>query len=293
MSPGQWWEATRPKTLPAAVAPVVAGTAAAWGAGASNLWAAGWCLLFALLLQVGTNFANDYYDFIKGADRPGRKGPVRASASGLVEPRVMKRAAAVVFLFAFLAGLQLIWFGGWWLLPLGIICLLSGWAYTAGPFPLAYNGLGDLFVFIFFGLVAVNFTYFVQTGAFSYTPFLISLGVGFLAANILIINNVRDFSDDKKSRKRTLAVLLGIRFSQWQFIVQGGFAFMVPLILAAETQKLSPLWPLLAMLPFVMTTRCIGKVHQDIAIANQSLARSGATLAMYGLLWIPAFGGFF
>lgn len=284
-----WLEATRPKTLPAAVAPVLAGTAVALGEGMAQWLPALICLIFALLLQVGTNFANDYYDFIKGADRPSRKGPVRASASGKVEPKIMQRAALLTFAAAFVVGLQLVWFGGWWLIPLGLVCILSGLAYTAGPVPLAYNGLGDLFVFIFFGLVAVNFTYFVQAGSFSPEALAVSIGVGALAANILVINNLRDREDDRVSDKKTLAVLLGKPFSVGQFVFQTFLAFVAVVGLAAVQGQISLLLPLLALLPSYPLLRNLARVDADIKIANRSLALTGQQLALYGLLWVPAF----
>ncbi|MCH8476124.1 MAG: 1,4-dihydroxy-2-naphthoate polyprenyltransferase [Opitutales bacterium] len=284
-----WVEATRPKTLPAAVAPVLAGTAIAFGVGVWQPVAAVICLFFALLLQVGTNFANDYYDFVKGADRPSRRGPTRASASGKVEPEVMRRAALWVFAAAFLVGLQLVWFGGWWLVPLGILCILSGWAYTAGPFPLAYNGLGDGFVFLFFGLVAVNFTYFVQAGGFSPEALAVSIGIGALAANILVINNLRDHEDDRLSRKNTLAVLLGKPFALGQFLFQTFLAVLVPLGLAVATGNAFLLIPLLAFGLSVPLGQILHKVDQEVTLANRALAMTGQQLALYGILWWPAY----
>lgn len=210
-------EAARPRTLPAAIAPVIAATGLAFHDGGMKPAAAAACLGFALLVQIGTNFANDYFDFLKGADTRERVGPRRAVAAGLVAPATMRRATAVVFAAAFLVGLTLLPFGGWPLVLIGVVSILCGYAYTGGPYPLAYHGLGDVFVFVFFGLVAVTATYFVQAGTVTTDAWLIGAGIGGLATNILVVNNHRDIATDRKAGKRTLAVRFGERFSRLQF----------------------------------------------------------------------------
>ncbi len=212
-----WILASRPKTLPAAIAPVMVGTALAYHAGAFRWEPALICLLFALLIQVGTNFANDYYDFKKGADTKDRVGPTRAVATGLVEPEAMKRVTAITFLIAFCVGLGLIPYGGWWLLVVGVSSILCGYAYTAGPIPFAYVGLGDLFVMLFFGIVAVCCTYYVQAGSVSFEVYLVATAVGGLSTNLLVVNNLRDVDTDRLANKRTLAVRLGSTFSVWEY----------------------------------------------------------------------------
>ena len=223
-----WIAAARPRTLPAAVAPVLVGTALAWHDHALVWPAALACLGFALLVQIGTNFANDYYDHVKGADTAERVGPRRAVASGLVAPEVMKSAMMVVFLFAFVVGLSLLKYGGWPLLVIGLASILCGIAYTGGPYPLGYNGLGDVFVFIFFGLVAVCATTFVQTGEVSAPAIICGIGVGLLAANILVVNNYRDVETDQRAGKRTLVVRFGRRFARLQFGVSLVVALTIP-----------------------------------------------------------------
>ena len=210
-------EAARPRTLPAAIAPVIAATGLAFHDGGMKPAAAAACLGFALLVQIGTNFANDYFDFLKGADTRERVGPRRAVAAGLVAPATMRRATAVVFAAAFLVGLTLLPFGGWPLVLIGVVSILCGYAYTGGPYPLAYHGLGDVFVFAFFGLVAVMATYFVQAGTVTTDAWLIGAGIGGLATNILVVNNHRDIATDRKAGKRTLAVRFGEGFSRFQF----------------------------------------------------------------------------
>ncbi len=219
-----WLDASRPRTLPAAVAPVLAASALAWRDGDFVAPAALACLAFALLIQVGTNFANDYYDFVKGADTEERVGPRRAVASGLVAPATMKRAMIGMFALAFAIGLTLLGYGGWPLLLIGIASIVCGIAYTGGPYPLGYNGLGDVFVFIFFGLVAVGATYFVQTGVVTQEAWIVGAGIGALAANILVVNNYRDVETDARAGKRTLVVRFGRRFARTQFMVSHGLA---------------------------------------------------------------------
>jgi 1,4-dihydroxy-2-naphthoate octaprenyltransferase len=227
-----WVEATRPRTLPAAVAPVVVGTALAVRAEAVQWGAAAACLGFALLIQIGTNFANDYYDFVKGADTAERVGPRRAVASGLIAPGTMRAAMAAVFAAAFALGLTLLAYGGWPLLIIGVASIVCGVAYTGGPYPLAYHGLGDVFVFIFFGLVAVGATAYVQTGELGAAVWVAGASVGALAANILVANNYRDVETDAKAGKRTLLVRWGRGYGRAQFGFSHAAAVAAPLVLA-------------------------------------------------------------
>lgn len=227
-----WLEASRPRTLPAAVAPVIVATALAWRLGHADWLAATICLSFALLIQIGTNFANDYFDFVKGADTAARVGPRRAVAAGLVAPKTMKRAMIVTFGVGFLVGLALLPWGGWWLLSIGIASVLCGIAYTGGPYPLGYHGWGDVFVFIFFGLVAVGATFFVQAGWPPASVWMVAVAIGALAANILVVNNYRDVDTDAVAGKRTLVVRFGRGFARGQFLCAHAVALGVPAWLA-------------------------------------------------------------
>ena len=213
-----WLEATRPKTLPAAVCPVLVGTSLAYHNAQFNWHPALICLGFALLIQIGTNFANDYLDGIKGTDTAARIGPRRAVASGLIPAIVMKRAAILVLAVGFCLGLSLISYGGWWLLLIGIASVACAWLYTGGPYPLAYNGLGDVFVVLFFGLIAVGCTYYVQAGSVSADAMLLGLSCGLLINNILVVNNFRDVEEDVQAGKRTLVVVFGRRFARFQYL---------------------------------------------------------------------------
>jgi 1,4-dihydroxy-2-naphthoate octaprenyltransferase len=229
-----WLSAARPRTLPAAVAPVLVGSALAWRAGKFDGLAAGICLVFALLIQIGTNFANDYFDFRHGADPAERIGPRRAVAAGWVTPGAMRRAMAGVFAAAFLVGLALLPWGGWWLLGLGGACIGCGIAYTGGPYPLGYHGLGDVFVFLFFGLVAVGATFYVQAGTVTAAAVIAAVAIGALATNILVVNNYRDVETDRVAGKRTLVVRWGRHFARTQFALAHAIGLTAPIFLAAH-----------------------------------------------------------
>lgn len=226
-----WMLAIRPKTLPAATGPVVVGTALAIGDHHFQLLPALAALLVALLLQIGSNLANDVYDFKKGKDTEERTGPLRVTQAGLLTPRQVMAGMWVVFALAFAVGLYLTWVGGWVILLLGIAAIVSAIAYTGGPYPLGYHGLGEVFVFIFFGPVAVCGTYYVQAGHVSPAAWWASLPVGFLITAILVVNNFRDLPVDKKTGKRTVAVRLGHNGTIGEYIALLAAAYAVPLLM--------------------------------------------------------------
>jgi 1,4-dihydroxy-2-naphthoate octaprenyltransferase len=176
-------------------------------------------LLCSILIQIGTNFTNDLYDFLKGSDTVKRKGPRRVLASGLISVNEMRTAIILVFGLTFLLGLYLVYSVGILILWVGIISIFAGIIYTAGPYPLAYNGLGDIFVFIFFGIVGTMGTFYLHTQEISILSFIVSIPVGALITNILVVNNFRDIEEDREANKKTLAVILGREFSRWQFII--------------------------------------------------------------------------
>jgi 1,4-dihydroxy-2-naphthoate octaprenyltransferase len=246
--------------------------------------AAALCLLFALLVQIGTNFANDYFDFVHGADTAARVGPRRAVASGLVRPQTMRWAMAAVFATAFTIGLGLIHWGGPWMLAVGVASIVSGIAYTGGPWPLGYHGLGDVFVFVFFGLVAVTTTYFVQAGSISGAAVLAAVPIGLLAANILLVNNYRDAETDAAASKRTLVVRFGRPFARAQFAASLGAAFAVPLIFKATGYGWWCLLPLLAApLGWSHARRLAAGTTPSEHVAL--LGDSGRLLAVYAALF--------
>lgn len=273
----------RPKTLPAALAPVALGSAAAWEAGGFHGGAAAICLGFALLVQIGTNFANDYLDGIRGSDTDGRIGPQRAVAAGLVSPGTMKLAAVAVLASAFSLGLGLIPFGGWWLLAVGAASVACAWLYTGGPYPLAYNGLGDVFVVLFFGLIAVGCTYYVQTGSITGEVWLLGLGCGLLTNNILVVNNFRDVEEDRRAAKRTLVVRFGRRWARMQYVLSVLWAGAVVIWLAWEMG-----WPVLLGLPPVghglwLSARL--PRARSAAEFGEALKGSAFVVAAYGLFF--------
>lgn len=279
-----WFAAMRPRTLPAAVAPVAVGSALAAHAGSSQLVPALLCLAFALLVQIGTNFANDYYDFVKGADTAARVGPRRAVAAGLVSPATMRTAMIGVFAASFFAGLGLVAWGGPWLLAVGVASILCGVAYTGGPYPLAYHGLGDVFVFLFFGLVAVGGTYFVQAGRLPWDAILAGVPVGLLAANILVVNNYRDAETDAAAGKRTLVVKLGRPAARAQFIGSLAVAFSVPVYLAFG-RGYGP-WTLLPLLAAPLAWSHVRRLRagREPAELIALLGDTGKLLALYAAL---------
>ena len=279
-----WIGAARPRTLSAAVAPVLVGSALAWHDGAFNPAAAGLCLGFALLVQIGTNFANDYYDFLRGADTAARVGPRRAVAAGLITPATMKRAMIGVFVAAFLLGLGLLAWGGVWLLAIGIASILCGVAYTGGPWPLAYLGLGELVVFIFFGLVAVGGTYFVQAGTLSRDAMLAGVPIGLLAANILVVNNYRDRETDAAANKRTLVVRWGRGAARAQFGLSLIIALAVPLVFWARGHRAWCLLPL-ALAPMAWSHARRLRDSQTPAELIALLGATGKLLALFALLF--------
>ncbi len=282
--------AARPRTLPAAVAPVLVGTALAGYLHVFHPLRFIAALLGAIFIQVGTNLSNDYSDARRGADAEDRLGPVRVTAGGLVPPRQVLVATYVSFGLAVLAGLYLIVVAGWQLLLVGGASILAGVAYTGGPRPYGYEGLGEVFVFLFFGIVAVAGSFFVQVKHLNWEAFALAVPVGLLAAAILVVNNVRDIDSDRRARKRTLAVRLGRERTR---ILFAGVVYLA-FLLAPVTWIFGPTtaWILLPWLTVPLATRVIAVVrtHTDGPSLNGALAQTGmlqlafCTLLSAGLL---------
>jgi 1,4-dihydroxy-2-naphthoate polyprenyltransferase len=275
--------AARPRTLPAAVAPVLVGTALAIHDGHFRVLVLIATLLGATLIQVGTNLSNDYSDARRGADTEDRLGPVRVTAGGLVPPRQVLVATYVTFGLAVLVGLYLVAVAGPELLLVGAASILAGVLYTGGPRPDGYEGLGEVFVFTFFGVVAVAGSYYVQAVALAWEAFAFAVPVGLLAAAILVVNNVRDLETDRRAGKRTLAVRLGRPRTRILFAVMvfGAFAALVPMAIV-----FSP-WVLLALVVLPLAGRLVATVraHADGPTLNEMLARTGVVqLAFCALL---------
>jgi 1,4-dihydroxy-2-naphthoate octaprenyltransferase len=228
-----WITAARPKTLMVSVAPVLIGSAMAFADGGSDMLSALGCLLMAVLIQIGTNFANDYLDFLKGSDREDRLGPLRVTAAGLVSPKTMRNATIAVFSAAVVIGALLALRGGTPMIVIAVISVVCGYLYTGGPYPLGYNGLGDLFVWIFFGPVAVGGTYYVQALDLSIPVLLAGFAPGLFGVVPIAVNNLRDADTDVISGKRTLAVRFGKEFARKEIIASIFLGALVPVILVA------------------------------------------------------------
>ena len=279
-----WLMAARPKTLSAAVVPVMVGTAIAVAHGVFSLWPALAALVGAGLIQIGTNFANDYFDFKSGADNEDRLGPTRVTQAGLISPEAVRMATGLTFGAAALVGVYLIAVGGWPILAIGVASILSGLAYTGGPYPLGYNGLGDVFVFVFFGLIAVAATYYVQALSWAPETLVAALPIGFLSTAILVVNNYRDVDTDRVAGKRTLAVRLGRKATRWQYAALVVGSYLVPVVQwALLGGKISLLLPLLS-LPLAVKLLKEMWTRQGAEL-NPVLASTAKLLAIFGLLY--------
>ncbi len=285
LSPLQIWIlAARPKTLPAAAAPVIVGVGTALAEGVFRAGPATAALLGALLIQIGTNFANDYFDFQKGADNEARLGPTRVTQAGLLAAREVAAGMWIAFGLASLAGLYLIFQAGWPVLLIGLASILAGIAYTGGPFPFGYHGLGDFFVFVFFGPVAVVGTYFVQSGAASPAAVWSSLPIGSLATAILVVNNLRDIETDAIAGKHTLAVRLGRSGTRLEYLLLGVISYLVPL--GMWLAGLAPALVLLSWLTFPLFYSLLRKVNQEEGRAlNAALAGTSRLELLFAILF--------
>ena len=270
-----WLMAARVRTLPAAIAPVLVGTALAGYEGVFHPLRFVAALIGAVFIQVGTNLSNDYSDARRGADAEDRLGPVRVTAGGLVPPRAVLVATYVSFGVAVLAGVYLIVVAGWELLLVGAASILAGVLYTGGPRPYGYEGLGEVFVFLFFGIVAVAGSYFVQVTHLEWEAFALAVPVGLIAAGILVVNNIRDIDTDRRAGKRTLAVRLGRARTRTMFSVIIYLAYL----LAPVTWIFGPLtaWLLLPWLTLPLAAKVVRTVrnHTDGPSLNETLARTG------------------
>jgi 1,4-dihydroxy-2-naphthoate octaprenyltransferase len=279
-----WMLAARPKTLPAAAAGVITGTALAMNDGHFHFGPALAALFVALLLQIGSNLANDVYDYERGSDAGERHGPMRVTQSQLLTPRQVKTGMWVVFGLSALLGLYLFFVAGWIVILIGLAAIISAVAYTGGPYPLGYYGLGDLFVFIFFGVAAVAGTYFVQAGTISAQAWWMSLPIGWLIVNILVVNNLRDIDADRAAGKRTLAVRLGERGTRTQYILLLMASYLLLPILALF--DIIPWTSTLALLSFPLGWRTWQVVRKQAGRPlNEALAGTGQTTLFYSLLF--------
>ncbi len=280
-----WVEAARPKTLAAAFTPVLVGAGIAWNDQVLSFTETGVALLCAFLIQIGTNFANDYFDFIKGADTDDRIGFQRATATGLISPKAMLTATIISMALAFLFGLYLVWAAGWIVLVIGLLSLLFGVLYTGGPYPLGYNGLGDVFVFIFFGIVAVMTTYYVNALEWSEASFWASLAVGALCTNILVINNLRDVEQDAVAGKRTLGVIFGETALKWEYTLMLLLAYAIPPHFYFRLDYEASIFLPFVILPIaIVHTRTVWLENEKKNL-NTLLERTAQFMALFGILF--------
>ncbi len=281
-----WGLAVRLRTLPAAAAGVVTGSALAWYDGYFRFDAALACLLTALLLQIGSNLANDVFDYERGTDTAERAGPIRVTQAGLLSPSQVKMGMGVVFGLAALCGLYLAWLGGWPIILLGIAAIVSAIAYTGGPFPLGYYGMGDVFVFLFFGLASVAGTYYVQVGFVSTAAWWMAVPPGLIITAILVVNNLRDLENDRKAGKHTLAVILGEKGTKREYLICMIVAYLV--IPLAAMIGIIPWLSILTWLSLPLAVRSARIVFtQKGRPLNAALAGTGQVALLFSILfWI-------
>jgi len=287
-----WIAAARPRTLFAGISPVAIGSAVAWSNGFFHLGYAALTLVCALLIQIGTNFANDYWDWRKGTDRQDRLGPPRVTSMGWLAPATVFRATVLIFLLAAVTGLFLVLRGGWPILVIGVLSIVCGVAYTAGRYALAYLGLGELFVLIFFGPVACLGTYYLQALSWNPVCFLLGLAAGCYSAALLVVNNLRDRQTDLGSGKRTLAVRFGSAFARREF----GFFVLAPVLLTALAGWIGGMpvmwWILSSLMPAYWGLRLavnFGNTPEGAAMNRYLGETGGVALAYTGLVslaWI-------
>lgn len=279
-----WILASRPRTLLAAVVPVIVGTSIAVHDGKFETTAAIIALLCSILIQIGTNFSNDLFDFIHGTDKHDRLGPQRAAASGLLSINEMKIGTALTFGLSFILGLYLVYTGGWIVFLIGVVSIAAGLAYTAGPLPLAYNGLGDVAAFLFFGFIGTVGTYFVQAHEFSWMSFWASIPVGALITNILVVNNYRDREEDRSNGKNTLAVIFGERFSRIQYTMFLFVSYLILFVVYFTFKKsLFVFLPLLSLPLSIKLIKMIYTLHGREL--NKTLELTAKLSAIYGFLF--------
>lgn len=278
-----WILAARPKTLTGAITPVMIGTALAVMDGHFVGLAALICCLFACLMQIAANLINDLFDYLKGTDREDRLGPERACAQGWISPGAMRIGILLTLSLACLIGCGLLFYAGWELVIVGILCVLFAFLYTSGPYPLSYNGWGDALVIVFFGFVPVGGTYYVQ--ALTWTPevTVASLVCGLLIDTLLVVNNYRDREADARSGKRTVVVRFGERFGRYLYLVLGGMAALLCLCFLAEGHVYAALLPQLYLIPHFFTWRRMSRIRSGQKL-NNILGETSRNMLLMGLL---------
>jgi len=283
-----WIECMRLRTLPVSLSGVVIATALAWWTNRFAAVPALLCLLFALLAQIASNFANEYYDFKKGTDKVGRVGPRRGVTEGDIKPHTLLMVTFATLAAAGVVGCCLIPYGGWWLLPVGIFIALGALAYSTGPYPLSYHGLGELAVFFFFGVIPVTLTYYVQALRIEPLVILASMATGFLGVNVLLVNNYRDVDDDREAGKRTSVVIFGRQPAAAAYLINGYVAMclLTPLWILAALAPTVPVWVLVAPVVYLVlhTVTWHRLTTRDGAALNPLLGATARNMLIFTLL---------
>ena len=278
-----WILAARPKTLAAAATPVLLGCALAYTAGAFQWIPAILCFLFAFSMQIDANFVNDYYDYLKGSDREDRLGPERACAQGWITLSAMKKGMIITTLLSCCWGLLLLRYCGLEMIPVGMLCVLFAFLYTAGPYPLAYHGWGDVLVIVFFGFVPVGCTYYTMAHDWTWNVTIACAACGLVSDLLLMLNNYRDRDQDKISGKRTLVVRFGEAAGRWAYLILGILAVGLCSFYAFNGYLLASLLPLLFLIPHVATWREMTRIFQGKAL-NRVLGKTARNIVWFGLL---------
>jgi len=288
-----WLECFRLRTLPVSLSGVIIAIGLAVWHHHFKWVPAVLCLAFALLAQIVSNTANEYFDYLHGADKPGRVGPRRGVTEGDIKPTTLRNVTAGLLALACAVGCCLIPYGGWWLLPVGIVIAVAALAYSTGPYPLSYHGLGELMVFIFFGVVPVNLTYYVQALRWDPLVLLMSITTGLLAVNVLLINNYRDVDDDREAGKRTSVVIYGRKAAAFAYLTNGyaGMALLTALWVMIGVVGVMPVWTLIIpALYLVMHTATWYKLtHRDGAALNPLLGETARNMLIFTILLTIAF----
>ncbi len=288
-----WMECFRPRTLPVSMSGVIIAIGLAKWHHQFQWVPAVLCLAFALLAQIASNTANEYFDYLKGADKPGRVGPRRGVTEGDIRPATLRNVTFGLLALAGVVGCGLIPYGGWWLLPVGIVIALAALAYSTGPYPLSYHGLGELTVFIFFGLVPVNLTYYVMAHRFDPLVLLFSIAMGLLGVNVLLVNNYRDVEDDREAGKRTQTVMRGRPVTAFAYLLNGytGMAILAVFWFMIGYMHLLPVWTLaIPVLYLVMHTSTWNKLrHRDGAALNPLLGETARNMLIFTILFTIVF----
>lgn len=288
-----WMECFRPRTLPVSMSGVIIAIGLAKWHHQFQWVPAVLCLAFALLAQIASNTANEYFDYLKGTDKPGRVGPRRGVTEGDIRPATLRNVTFGLLALAGVVGCGLIPYGGWWLLPVGIVIALAALAYSTGPYPLSYHGLGELTVFIFFGLVPVNLTYYVMAHRFDPLVLLFSIAMGLLGVNVLLVNNYRDVEDDREAGKRTQTVMRGRPVTAFAYLLNGytGMAILAVFWFMIGYMHLLPVWTLaIPVLYLVMHTSTWYKLrHRDGAALNPLLGETARNMLIFTILFTIVF----